>query len=139
MKLSPGERVAVQLPNCLAYPIAVFGILKAGCVLVNCNPLYTASELEYQLKDAGARTLVAIDLFADKLAGLKSTPRWSTLRAGPPDGVLPCPGRGRDPLCAEIPAPSSARIATSASDALRQSLGSGKNPRGRGPGLRHEP
>jgi len=67
LKLAPGDRVAVQLPNCLAYPIAAFGILKAGCVLVNTNPLYTASEMAHQFADSGARVLVILDMFADRL------------------------------------------------------------------------
>ena len=65
--LSQGDRVAVQMPNCLAYPIVAFGIVKAGCVLVNTNPLYTASEMVYQFSDSGATTLVVIDMFADRL------------------------------------------------------------------------
>ncbi|MCG6659571.1 AMP-binding protein [Halomonas campisalis] len=65
--LAPGSRVAVQLPNCLSYPVAVFGILKAGCVLVNTNPLYTASEMTQQFRDSGAEALVIVDLFVDKL------------------------------------------------------------------------
>ena len=74
LKLQPGDRVAVQLPNCLAYPVAAFGVLKAGCVLVNTNPLYTPSEMAYQFKDSGAKALVTLDLFADKLAeGLAGT------------------------------------------------------------------
>ncbi|PAU74572.1 AMP-binding protein [Halomonas salipaludis] len=65
--LAPGSRVAVQLPNCLSYPVVVFGILKAGCVLVNTNPLYTASEMTQQFADSGAEALVIVDLFVDKL------------------------------------------------------------------------
>ncbi len=65
--LEPGDRVAVQLPNCLSYPVVAFGILKAGCVLANTNPLYTASEMTHQFNDAGARALVIIDMFADRL------------------------------------------------------------------------
>ena len=65
--LEPGDRVAVQLPNCLSYPIVAFGILKAGCVLVNTNPMYTASEMAHQFSDSGARALVIIDMFADRL------------------------------------------------------------------------
>jgi len=65
--LQPGDRVAVQLPNGLAYPVVAFGVLKAGCVLVNTNPLYTASEMAHQYKDAGARVLVIVDMFVDKL------------------------------------------------------------------------
>jgi long-chain acyl-CoA synthetase len=65
--LKPGDRVALQLPNCLAFPIAAFGVLKAGLVLVNTNPLYTPSETAYQLKDSGAKALVILDLFTAKL------------------------------------------------------------------------
>jgi long-chain acyl-CoA synthetase len=65
--LRPGDRVAVQMPNCLAYPVVAFGVLKAGCVLVNTNPLYTAPEMVHQFNDAGARVLVIVDLFADRL------------------------------------------------------------------------
>ena len=65
--LAQGDRVAVQMPNCLAYPIVAFGIVKAGCVLVNTNPLYRASEMVHQFSDSGATTLVVIDMFADRL------------------------------------------------------------------------
>ena len=65
--LAAGERVAVQMPNCLSYPIVAFGIFKAGCVLVNTNPLYTAPELIHQFNDSGATTLIVIDIFADHL------------------------------------------------------------------------
>lgn len=65
--LNAGDRVAVQLPNSLAYPLWSFGALKAGCVLVNMNPLYTVPEMVHQLNDSGARVLVIVDLFADKL------------------------------------------------------------------------
>jgi long-chain acyl-CoA synthetase len=65
--LAPGDRVAVQMPNCLSYPIVAFGVFKAGCVLVNTNPLYTANELIHQFSDSGATTLVIIDMFADCL------------------------------------------------------------------------
>jgi long-chain acyl-CoA synthetase len=65
--LSQGDRVAVQMPNCLAYPIVAFGVFKAGCVLVNTNPLYTPSEMIHQFSDSGATTLVVIDMFADRV------------------------------------------------------------------------
>jgi long-chain acyl-CoA synthetase len=65
--LAQGDRVAVQMPNCLAYPIVAFGVFKAGCVLVNTNPLYTASEMVHQFSDSGATTLVVIDMFAGRL------------------------------------------------------------------------
>ena len=65
--LVEGDRVVVQMPNCLAYPIVAFGILKAGLVLVNTNPLYTATEMIHQFSDSGAKALVIIDMFADRL------------------------------------------------------------------------
>ncbi len=72
--LAAGDRVAVQVPNCLSFPILAFGIFKAGCVLVNTNPLYTANEMIHQFSDSGAKTLVVIDMFADRLpAVLAST------------------------------------------------------------------
>jgi long-chain acyl-CoA synthetase len=70
--LSQGDRVAVQMPNCLAYPIVAFGVFKAGCVLVNTNPLYTASEMIQQFSDSGATTLVVIDMFAGRLPEVMS-------------------------------------------------------------------
>lgn len=66
--LAPGDRVAIQMPNCLAYPVAVFACVKAGLVMVNTNPLYTASEMAYQLADSGAAVLIVIDLFAPVVA-----------------------------------------------------------------------
>ena len=63
-----GDRVALQMPNCLAYPIAVFACLKAGLVMVNTNPLYTAAEMTHQFNDSGAVALIAIDVFAAKVA-----------------------------------------------------------------------
>ncbi len=54
--LAAGDRVAVQMPNCLSYPIAAFGVFKAGCVLVNTNPLYTPNEMIHQFSDSGATT-----------------------------------------------------------------------------------
>lgn len=65
--LQAGDRVAVQTPNCLSYPVVAFGIFKAGCVLVNTNPLYTAPEMRHQFVDSGAVALVIIDMFADRL------------------------------------------------------------------------
>ncbi|KQQ64117.1 long-chain fatty acid--CoA ligase [Pseudomonas sp. Leaf129] len=65
--LIPGDRIAVQLPNVLQYPIAVFGALRAGLVVVNTNPLYTAREMRHQFSDSGARALVYLNLFGDKV------------------------------------------------------------------------
>jgi long-chain acyl-CoA synthetase len=65
--LARGDRVAIMMPNVPQYPVAVAGILRAGCVVVNVNPLYTPRELEHQLKDSGARAIVIIELVATTL------------------------------------------------------------------------
>ncbi|MDN3517708.1 AMP-binding protein [Aquisalimonas lutea] len=65
--LDKGDRVAIQSPNCLAYPVFLFGAAKAGCVIVNINPLYTVPEIDHALNDSGARLLLVINMFADKL------------------------------------------------------------------------
>jgi long-chain acyl-CoA synthetase len=67
LKLQAGDRVALQMPNCLGYPVALLGVLKAGCVAVNTNPLYTVHEMVHQFNDSGAKAVVIVDLFADKL------------------------------------------------------------------------
>jgi len=65
--LGKGERVALMMPNVLQYPVALFGVLRAGMTVVNVNPLYTARELEHQLKDSGARAIVVMENFAHTL------------------------------------------------------------------------
>src|SRR5664280_3439471 len=65
--LSKGDRVALMMPNLLQYPVAMFGVLRAGMVVVNVNPQYTASELEDQLKDSGAVAIVVLENFAHTL------------------------------------------------------------------------
>ncbi|MBU6154245.1 MAG: long-chain-fatty-acid--CoA ligase [Bdellovibrionales bacterium] len=67
LKLSRGDRVAIMMPNLLQYPVALFGLLRAGMVAVNCNPLYTPRELEHQLKDSGAKVIVILANFANTL------------------------------------------------------------------------
>ncbi len=68
LKLAKGDRVAIMLPNVLQYPIAAFGILRAGLTVVNTNPLYTARELKHQLSDSGASAIIVLDNFAATLA-----------------------------------------------------------------------
>ena len=58
--LQPGDRIAVQLPNVIQYPIVVFGAMRAGLVVVNTNPLYTSREMEHQFNDSGAKGLVCL-------------------------------------------------------------------------------
>jgi long-chain acyl-CoA synthetase len=67
LALDAGDRVAIQMPNSLSYPVVLFGVLKAGCVAVSTNPLYTPPEMIHQFNDSGARVLVISDLFADRL------------------------------------------------------------------------
>src|SRR5678815_973572 len=63
LKLKRGDRVAIMMPNCLQYPIATFGVLRAGLTVVNTNPMYTARELRHQLIDSGASAIVVLDNF----------------------------------------------------------------------------
>ncbi|MET3654392.1 long-chain-fatty-acid--CoA ligase [Dyella japonica] len=67
LKLGKGDRIAIMMPNVLQYPIALFGALRAGLVVVNTNPMYTARELKHQLEDAGAKAIVVLDNFAATL------------------------------------------------------------------------
>lgn len=75
LRLPAGAKVGVQIPNGLAYPVIVFGIFKAGCVLVNINPLYTPREMEMVFKDSELSVLVSINMFAEKLQeAFRTTP-----------------------------------------------------------------
>jgi long-chain acyl-CoA synthetase len=62
--LTKGDRIAIMLPNTLQYPVALFGALRAGLVVVNTNPLYTARELQHQLEDSGAKAILVLENFA---------------------------------------------------------------------------
>ncbi len=68
LKLKKGDRVALMMPNVLQYPIAIFGVLRAGMTVVNTNPMYTGRELRHQLKDSGASAIVVMEMFAHTLA-----------------------------------------------------------------------
>ncbi len=67
LKLARGTRIAIMMPNVLQYPVCMLGALRAGYVVVNCNPLYTPRELEHQLKDSGAEAIVILENFAHTL------------------------------------------------------------------------
>ena len=88
--LARGDRVAMMMPNVPQYPVAIAAVLRAGCVVVNVNPLYTPRELEHQLKDSGAKAIVILENFAATLAAGAATPcrprpwcwpRWATCSA----------------------------------------------------------
>ena len=65
--LNKGTRIAIQMPNILQYPVAMFGALRAGMVVVNTNPLYTPAEMKHQFNDAGAEVIVIVANFAHNL------------------------------------------------------------------------
>jgi long-chain acyl-CoA synthetase len=91
--MAKGDRVAIMAPNVLQYPVALFGILRAGMTVVNVNPLYTPRELEHQLKDSGAKAILVLENFASVLQQVvKSTPvQWViTTQVG---DMLPGPKR----------------------------------------------
>jgi long-chain acyl-CoA synthetase len=67
-KLEKGDRIALMMPNVLQYPIALYGALRAGLIIVNTNPMYTTRELEHQLTDSGAKAIVILENFAHVLA-----------------------------------------------------------------------
>jgi long-chain acyl-CoA synthetase len=73
--LHKGDRVAIMLPNLLQYPVALFGVLRAGCVVVNTNPLYTAPGVERQLVDSGASAIIVLDNFAHTIEHVLSRTR----------------------------------------------------------------
>ena len=70
LKLKKGDRVAIMLPNCLQYPVAIFGVLRAGLTVVNTNPMYTARELKHQLVDSGATAIIVLDNFGSVVQGV---------------------------------------------------------------------
>ena len=91
--LAKGDRVAIMMPNLLQYPIAIFGILRAGMIVVNVNPLYTPRELEHQLKDSGAKAIVIVENFATTLQQvIKATPVEHVITTQIGD-MLPVPKR----------------------------------------------
>jgi len=67
-----GDRIAIMMPNILQYPVAVFGAMRAGMVVVNTNPMYTARELRHQLEDSGARAIVVVENFANVLEKVRA-------------------------------------------------------------------
>lgn len=78
LKLEKGDRVAIMLPNLMQYPVSVFGLLRAGLIVVNANPLYTAEEITHQLNDSGAKAIIVLSNFAHTLE--KALPHLTTLK-----------------------------------------------------------
>ena len=93
LSLPQGARVALMMPNLLQYPVCVFGLLRAGFVVVNVNPMYTPRELEPQLKDSGAEAMIVVELFAHTLAKvIAGTPLKHVVVTGLAD-MMPWPKR----------------------------------------------
>ena len=91
--MARGERVAIMSPNLLQYPVALFGVLRAGMTVVNVNPLYSPRELQHQLKDSSARAIVILENFAGTLQQvLKNTPVQHVITTQIGD-LLPIPKR----------------------------------------------
>ncbi|MTI15599.1 AMP-binding protein [Sansalvadorimonas verongulae] len=91
--LKPGDRIAIQLPNLLQYPVAAYGALRAGLVIVNTNPLYTAHELKHQLNDSGAKALLFLENFGHTVEEVVSeTPVQYLIRTSFAD-LVPAPKR----------------------------------------------
>jgi len=91
--LARGDRVAVMMPNVLQYPVVVAAILRAGLVVTNVNPLYTARELEHQLKDSGARAIVVVENFACTVQKVRERTALETVVVTGIGDLLPTPKR----------------------------------------------
>jgi len=91
--LNAGDRVAVMLPNLLQYPVTMFGILRAGLVVVNVNPLYTPRELEHQLNDSGARAIVIVENFCTTLQQVLPSTKLETVITTQLGDLAPFPKR----------------------------------------------
>lgn len=91
--LAKGDRVAVMMPNVLQYPVVVAAILRAGLVVTNVNPLYTARELEHQLKDSGARAIVVVENFACTVQKVRERTALETVVVTGIGDLLPTPRR----------------------------------------------
>ena len=89
--LKRGDRVAIMMPNCLQYPIATFGILRAGLTVVNTNPMYTARELRHQLVDSGAVAVLVLDNFGDTVQQVLADTRVRTVITTGLGDMLPFP------------------------------------------------
>ncbi|WP_412972284.1 AMP-binding protein [Glaciecola sp. MF2-115] len=86
--LVPGDRIAIQLPNLLQNPIAVYGALRAGLVVVNTNPLYTPTEMAHQFSDSGAKALVILEDFVGKYESIKEQTQIQTVVVTPAPQML---------------------------------------------------
>ncbi|MEX2131963.1 MAG: AMP-binding protein [Pseudohongiellaceae bacterium] len=92
-ELEAGDRIAIQLPNILQFPVALYGALKAGLIVVNTNPLYTTREMRHQFKDAGVKAIVILENFCDKLEEVLPDTDIKTVIITKIADLLPAPRR----------------------------------------------
>jgi len=88
--LEPGDKVAIMMPNLLQYPIALFGILKAGLIVVNTNPLYTPREMEHQFTDSGAKGIIILENFISNLEKIIDKTPIKVVLSTSVGGMLQC-------------------------------------------------
>ncbi len=112
-----GDRLAIMLPNTLQYPIAMFGALRVGLVVVNTNPLYTAPELQHQLSDSGATAIVVLENFAHVLEKVLPQTSLKHVLLTAVGDFLKFPKSAHRQLCRAARAQAGARVAASRSRA----------------------
>jgi long-chain acyl-CoA synthetase len=93
LRLPKGARAVLMLPNLLQYPVAFFGVLRAGLIVVNVNPLYTTHELQRQMKDSGAQAAIVLESFAYKLEEFIGLAELKAVITTAPGDLLPAPRR----------------------------------------------
>ncbi len=91
LQLQPGDRIALQLPNVSQFPVAAYAAIKADLVIVTTNPLYTAPEMLHQFQDSGARAVIILETFCDKLQGTIGKSRIEHIVIARPGDLLPAP------------------------------------------------
>ena len=91
LQLQPGDRIAVQLPNVLQFPVVVYAAIKADLVIVTTNPLYTGPEMRHQFRDSGARAIIILEAFCDKLESVIDETGIEHVIIARPGDLLPAP------------------------------------------------
>lgn len=93
LRLKKGDRIAIQMPNLLQFPVAVFGAMRVGLIIVNTNPLYTASEMSYQFRDSGVKAIVILANFAHHLEAILKDTKIESVVITEVGDMLPMPKR----------------------------------------------
>ena len=133
-----GERVAIMLPNLLQYPVVLFGILRAGLTVVNVNPLYTARELEFQLKDSGARAIIILENFAGTLQKALPNTAVNHVICTQVGDLLPAPKRWLVNFVIKYVKKMVPRWKIGGAQSLRDALNRGRNEKLAAPRIGHD-